>query len=562
MLRFRPNSRCAAGATALWLAMWPAAAQDSELRGPIIASELDAVLLPGMQTSAQRDDRRSEATGETGDYEPTSAGALADEGGRDDGTRIAATGAADEMDDPASTAGESSGPSVSTARERRRARRDGAEGRATGDGSEAPGEGTDTDPATGSIRAAPVDADEQARNDAAQPTNERVSAIGRSGGRREEDPYAPPGLRLGTLTVLPTLEQGLTGTTNADYSSDGESAILSETSLRLFALDERGSQSATFEAFGTLRESISGASVSEFELGARGEIERELRGGYTALASLGYEVGPEDAATPVDIAGAEDRPLKHDFEAGLGLEKDVGRLRLGMFGDLTREQYADAELTDGSTLSQRERNSTLALLRLRTGYELSPALVPFVEAEIGRRFYDRRVDSAGYERSATRLGARAGLALDLREKLSGEVAAGWIREDFDDARLAPISGPGVTAALEWSPLRGMLARLDGETIVEGTTDAGDSGSILYSAAAALEHDLRANLTGELYAGAGWRDYSGGGHELTLAGQAGLTWWMNRYAGIVGRLRHERLTSDLDDRDYERSSVYLGMRVRR
>ncbi len=105
----------------------------------------------------------------------------------------------------------------------------------------------------------------------------------------------------------------------------------------------------------------------------------------------------------------------------------------------------------------------------------------------------RKIDTAGYERFCDRYGfARA--VLDLTEKLYGEVSAGYLREAIDDPRLRPVEGPTLAAALNWSPIRGTLVRLSGDTAVEGTTSAGDSGSILYSGRLSVERELRANLT--------------------------------------------------------------------
>ena len=64
-------------------------------------------------------------------------------------------------------------------------------------------------------------------------------------------------------------------------------------------------------------------------------------------------------------------------------------------------------------------------------------------------------------------------------------------------------------------------------------------------------------------GAAWRDYVGSdGHDLTLNAEAGLTWWLNRYTGLTGRLSHETVTSNLEGRDAETNSVFLGMKLQR
>ena len=53
-----------------------------------------------------------------------------------------------------------------------------------------------------------------------------------------------------------------------------------------------------------------------------------------------------------------------------------------------------------------------------------------------------------------------------------------------------------------------------------------------------------------------------GHDLILSAEAGLTWWLNRYAGLTGRVRHETLKSNLPDRDSETNSVFLGVKLQR
>ena len=158
---------------------------------------------------------------------------------------------------------------------------------------------------------------------------------------------------------------------------------------------------------------------------------------------------------------------------------------------------------------------------------------------------------------------RGGLGLDLGEKLSGEIAAGWIREDFDDERLEPLSTPTVEADLKWSPERGTDVTLSGSTLLEGTTTAGESGSVLYSSAVGIERQIRSNLTGNANFGAAYRDYAeSDGYDVILNAEASLTWWLNRYAGVVTRVRYEDVSSNLPDRDAETNSIFLGLKLQR
>jgi hypothetical protein len=112
-------------------------------------------------------------------------------------------------------------------------------------------------------------------------------------------------------------------------------------------------------------------------------------------------------------------------------------------------------------------------------------------------------------------------------------------------------------------MRGTTVALNGSTTVEGATDPGESGSLLYSANLSVERQMRANLTGTASLGAFYRDYVGiDGHDVGWDAELGVTYWLNRYFGITGRVRHEQLVSNLPDRDYKAESVFLGVKVQR
>ncbi|TGS19016.1 hypothetical protein EN852_001425 [Mesorhizobium sp. M2E.F.Ca.ET.209.01.1.1] len=395
------------------------------------------------------------------------------------------------------------------------------------------------------------------------PGQERTGSIDGQKVKPEEDPFAAPGVRIGTFLFRPTLEQGFTATSNADSSSTGKSAVLSETALRFTATSDWRENSALITGYGQFRNTVSGQKINDAQGRIEGQLNVDLDNELRAIAKLGYEAAPESASSPDAIAGVTSQPLRQTVDGSLGLEKTVGKMRYALTGAVSHDFYGDAELSNGTTVSQKDRDSTLYTATLRAGYEVSPALTPFTEVEAGRRVYDLRTDTDGFQRSSTRLGARAGLELDMGEKLSGEFSVGWLREAIDDSRLPAVAGPSINADLKWSPERGTTIGLTGKTSVETTTNAGESGDILYSGRLTGERQIRANLTANTALGLDWRDYTGSdGHDLILSAEAGLTWWLNRYAGLTTRVRTEKLTSNLVGRDYTANSVYLGLKVQR
>lgn len=413
---------------------------------------------------------------------------------------------------------------------------------------------------TGTVRQATIDSENDLPLDEGAA---RVEAIEGLDVETEDRPFEAPGIRMGSFVLRPTIEQGLTATSNADNSTTGASAIMSETAFRLNAQSDWTSNSATIDAYGTFRKTLSGDEVEDAAGGIDAMLQLDLGNDYRATGRLGYALAPESAASPVDIVGATSEPLRQSLSGSLGLEKDVGKARFAVTGSITDESYGDADLEGGGILSQKDRDSTLYALALRAGYEISPAITPFIETEIGRNLYALEYDSAGYARSSDQLGVRGGLAINFSEKLTGEVSAGWVYEKFDDPRLETISSPAFGGELAWSPMRGTIVGLSGSTTLEGTTTPGESGSVLYSGGLSVEREMRANLTGNAILGAAWRNYSGSdGHDLILNAEAGLTWWLNRYAGVTTRLRHETVSSNLPGRDSETNSIFLGLKLQR
>lgn len=550
----RSTSSCLAGRTLVLAvgtalaAILPALSQESGLRGEVSEAEVNRSLIGASTTPSQPQD--AVQTGSTPAYRPSSPGAVP--------ATDAETGATTSLFGPSAAASDDTfapldpapAPSVRSRRE-------------TVAATAPPAEPVAEELELTFGREQRLDSLDEERNARAQAENVRNASVDGLEPVEDPNPFSPLGLRLGTFIVTPTLDTGITWTSNANYSPTPRSAFLSESTLRFTAASDWARHSALINAYGTYRKTISGEEIEEPSGGIDAALNLDLSEGLRAIASLGYQLRPEPPDSPVELPPTDSRPLRHTLEGRAGLEKDIGKLRFSLFGDVERQSYDDIDLTTGVTQSQEERNSTLVAATIRTGYAISPALTPFAELQYGRRIYDLEQDTAGYRRSSDRLAARAGVEVDLGEKLQGEFAAGWINEDFDDARLAAISGLSAAADLTWSPYRGTTVNLNAETTVEGTTTAGESGSLLHSGTLTLARQLRADLSGDLALGAAYRDYSGtSDYDLTLSGQSALTWWMNRHAGIVGRYRYETLTSSLPDRDTETHSVYLGLRLQR
>ncbi len=399
----------------------------------------------------------------------------------------------------------------------------------------------------------------ESRQGRVEPLSAPVSPVEGARTPREDDPFAPVGIRSGGAVFYPSIEQGIGWERERGA---GEASILSETTLRLRGEIERDGHRGDLDGELVWRRSIDGPELDELEGSLGAGMRLRLGTDYFAALDLRYAAGPEAATSPVVLPDLVSEPIRQDIDFSAAAGKDQGPARFQVTVGAQRRTYGDAELSAGGTFSQGERDSTLLTAALRGGYAVSPSLTPFVEAEIGRRIHDDRFDTAGYERSADRYALRAGLGIDRGEKFAGEVSLGWVAESPDDDRLATVSGLEVAAAFAWSPVRGTIVGLDASTEIETTTSAGDSGSVLYSTTLSLSREMRADLTADALVGIDYRDYEAGGNDLAWRAEAGLTWWMNRHAGLVGRVTWERLDSSLPARGYEQTGLYVGLRAQR
>ncbi len=403
-----------------------------------------------------------------------------------------------------------------------------------------------------------LDSADLERNVRASPDAERTGAIETRRGAPDDSPFAPAGIRAGSFVLRPALEQGLEWSSNAAATAGGSSDLLSSTTLRLGGASDWSRHALTFDAYGTWRQSLRGTGFSEIAAGANAALRLDLAEGFVSTTSASYLRRPESASVGAPVIG---RPLRETSRAATALEKTLGPVLLSARVSAERNAYWNAVLAAGGVASQADLNNTLYAFTLRGGYEVSPAMRPFVEAEIGRRAYDSRLDAAGFARSSRRYGARAGLSFDMGEKFNGEVAAGWLGETPDDGRLAAISAGTLDATVAWSPIRGTQVDLNLSTNVEADAAAGSA--LVHGASLGATHEFGRRLTGTALLSAELRRYAGTADSDTrLGASASLTWWLNRNAGITGRASYEQQDSTLPDRSYGATGIYVGFTLQR
>ncbi|MBY4629723.1 outer membrane beta-barrel protein [Rhizobium croatiense] len=372
-----------------------------------------------------------------------------------------------------------------------------------------------------------------------------------------------PGIPLGIFVLRPSVTQSINTETTKDGNTRQRRAFL-ETDATATLTSDWGRHQLSVTSEGAWQRNISGEGEEQPSFKINGDLRLDLPRDTVAHLTAGYNFYREDTDDPDAIANATQQSDVQEFSAGASVQRDFGILRGTTALALTRSIYSDATLASGATVALSDRNQTTGTLRGRVGYELSPALIPFIEATIDRTLYDETRDSAGYERSGHSYGAKAGVEVDLGEKLKGEVGVGYERADFEDSRLASIDTATLDASLLWSPIRGTDVNLDLQTSIQPTTTAGESGYVSHALTTTVTHQLRDNLVGTMIGGVVWRDYptdSTINDELVYTAATGLTWNINRYLDLTSTLGYE-LTTRKEGDDSQQWRAGVGLKLKR
>jgi hypothetical protein len=372
-----------------------------------------------------------------------------------------------------------------------------------------------------------------------------------------------PGFAIGTFTLRPTLDQRIIRE-SVRFGNSRTSRTYSQTSLSGTVQSDWSRHRLSIDGTGTWQKNISGTGTESPSADINARLDLDLVNDITARLGAGYSYSQESRTDPNAISGASAQSGIHELRASIGLQKSLGLLRGTTGLEVTRRMYGNATLADGTRISADDRDTLGANLTGRIGYELSPALVPFLEASIGREKYDQRIDSTGAERSSNTYSVRAGAEVDLGEKLSGEFAAGYVFRMLDDRNLADISGLSANGELNWSPARGTDLNLGLATTLESATIAGQSGAIVYELDSTLTQQIRSDVVARLGATASYRDYdsgSGRSNQRSYGASVGLTWSVNRYLDLEADASYER-TEEPGATDEETTRIGLGLKLRR
>jgi hypothetical protein len=401
----------------------------------------------------------------------------------------------------------------------------------------------------------------------AVPTSDPALAVPRTLVRRpvvDDKPFDPLGIRAGSFLLRPAIEVLGGYDTNPARTPGGgrgsdfgivapELQVNSNWSRHQLTANLRGSYTAYGTAPAQDRPAFDGKIDGRIDVTGRTRIDLESR----------LLVATDNPGSPNIQTGLARLPISTDVGGTIGLGQRFNRFDVSLKGLVDRTTYQDSVFTNGTVASNDGRNFDQYKTQLRSGYELTPGVIPFLELDADRRRHDLAVDSTGFDRDSQGRAAKVGSTFELSRILTGELAFGYLERDYADARLPSIRGPTLDASLTWLASALTTFKLTAVTRADESTLAGVSGVFTHELGIEVDHAFRTWLDATLKF-TGDRDAYVGipRQDSRYAAAFDLTYKLNREMQVKGELRREWLTSNQPGNDYQAYVALLGLRLQR
>ena len=311
---------------------------------------------------------------------------------------------------------------------------------------------------------------------------------------RPHPEYEAFGLRLGAFTAYPKLDVGTEYNDNIYAVASGE---VSDTILRLkpeisiASGWSRNAISAYARGAFSRYSDYDSEDTDDYGFGASGRLDVTRAANLLAGADFAHLAEPRTSSSaPASTVS----PIEYDMaSAYLAGSQTRGRVRFSARGDVRSFTYEDGRTIGGAVVEQGDRDRTISSVTGRTDVALSPATALFVQATGNSRDYDVAStplnparDSSGYE-------VLAGANFEVGALARGEVAAGYIQQEFDSPAFGDVSGLGARASIEYFPTQLTTLTTTVSRTVEDAAIVGAGGYLSSSIGLQVDHELLRNV---------------------------------------------------------------------
>lgn len=376
----------------------------------------------------------------------------------------------------------------------------------------------------------------------------------------EQDAFEQVGIRAGAFLVKPAIEVSEGYNTNPAGVPGGTKSWFTAIAPELNVQSQWQRHELTAAIRGTFTEYSAVSSQNRPYLDAKvnGRIDVTDR---TQINLEGrYLLSTDYPGSPNLPAGVAKLPPFTDVGTTLGVTHRWNRFEVALKGTYDRFEYDKAQLLDGSSVSQKDRDYDQFGAQLRGSYELTPGIKPFVQADVDERNHDIPVDASGEMRDSHGVSGRVGTTFELSRILTGDISVGYLTRTYKDPTLPDLSGLLFDASLVWVATGLTTVKFGASTKVDESTLFGVSGVLRRDYLLQVDHAFRRWLIGTLKFDYENDDYVGSIRtDKRYTASAALTYKLSRAWQVKGELREEWLRSNVPGVDYSATIAMLGLR---
>ncbi|UFZ03347.1 outer membrane beta-barrel protein [Bradyrhizobium ontarionense] len=377
----------------------------------------------------------------------------------------------------------------------------------------------------------------------------------------EEDPYEPKGIKVGNFILKPAFEMTSGFDSNPGRVPRGAGSgfvsvapvllVRSQFDQHLLNADVR----------------VSYIDYAKLRQLSRPTVDAKVNGRYDitdtfALNGEGHvAVDADDPGTP-RFAGRFARiPLASTVGGSAGVTKRFEDFEVSTKAAIDRVAFQNAPLVNGQIVSNADRNFNQYASQSRVTYNLTPEIRPFVDVTVDRRVHDIAVDAEGFRRDSTGTAVEAGVTFAYADKLTGDVAVGYLTRRYQDPMLKPVSGFIADANLTWQFAKETAIALGAKSQVVEITEPGISGVLKRDVTVGVEHQFQPWLVGTFLAGYGQDAFTGTTRvDDRYVVELGMLYKFSRLLQLRTSVRREETRSNVKENNLSATVVQVGARV--
>lgn len=420
-------------------------------------------------------------------------------------------------------------------------------------------ESTSPDPeasaATGTQAEAPVMETGTDRPRSSQTPEDTGPTLGQGPGGEDAAPYTA-GYPVGSFRAYPRLVVSEIYDDNIfatrDNTEDDWITVLSPSITLRSAWDEHAAQ---FRAGADVARYSDNSSEDYEDYWAAADGRYDFTEDTNVFGGGSYAYYHESRESPDDVFGREPTTYE-DTQGYAGMFHRFGRASVRVGGTYEQLDYRNVTGETGLIIND-DRDRQVYTGGIRAGYRTSERGELFAQAAVDNRRYDADVDVNGFNRDSDGYRLIGGYSFNQPSRYRGELYAGHLEQNYDDAQLKDVSDLAFGGNLTWYPapgtaVNGFVDRVVGETTLDGAS------SYLYtSAGGRVSHAVRPDLLASAGVTFGEYDYQGIDRtDDVINASASLRYLLSRSFFLEAEYRLRHLDSTDVAEDYDRNQVFL------